>query len=230
MVSLLFSFRGRINRKQYWIGTTLVSFVSIILQMMASAMRAGSYAAEKDPDSTLSSVLGASALVLPLSIVVLWCSLAVQFKRFHDRGRTGWISMAPIVVMLLMVITIVSDVFSGAPLQTTVVNMLPYFGILMLIGLGFFIDLGCMPGADGPNKYGPPPGSSGPLVEPPRPSGAVDAASSLFGAQSAMDRAIADARNPRAATPAPAAAAPSPAYARPPAQPAPAGFGRRVTR
>jgi hypothetical protein len=102
----------------------------------------------------------------------------------------------------------------------------------MLICLAFFIDLGCLPGVEGTNKYGPPPGSPGP-AEPARPSGAVDATSSLFGAQSAMDRAIADARKPQPAAQRPAPA-PQAAFAaatvRARVQPAPAGFGRRVTR
>jgi uncharacterized membrane protein YhaH (DUF805 family) len=232
MVSLLFSFRGRINRKQYWFGTTLAGFVSGVGQMLTSVMSAGSFADIKDPGSKLTALATSSALALPLFILVLWCSFAIQFKRFHDRGRTGWISMAPMVFVVLLIVSVLGDIFSGAPPERMFSDAMPYFGLLMLTSFAFFIDLGCLPSVEGTNKYGPPPGSPGP-AEPARPSGAVDAASSLFGAQSAMDRAIADARNPQPAPQRPAHA-PQPAFAaaavRAPVQPAAAGFGRRVTR
>jgi len=232
MVSLLFSFRGRINRKQYWIGTTLVGFISTIMQVMISAMRTGAMVDVKDPGAALASAVSSSALALPLCVLITWSSLAVQFKRFHDRGRTGWITMAPVVLAVLLIVSILGDVFSGVPLERVFSDALPYFGLLMLISVAFFIDLGCLPSVEGTNKYGPPPGSPGP-AEPARPSGVVDAASSLFGAQSAMDRAIADAGKPQPAAQRPTLA-PQPAFAaaavHAPVQPAPAAFGRRVTR
>jgi uncharacterized membrane protein YhaH (DUF805 family) len=233
MVSLLFSFRGRINRKQYWMGTTLVGFISAIMQVMASAMRAGAMVDVKDPGAALASAASSSALALPLFVLVTWSSLAVQFKRFHDRGRTGWITMLPLVLVVLLIVSILGDIFSGTSIERVFSDALPYFGLLMLTSLAFFIDLGCLPGVEGTNKYGPPPGTPPASLDPSRPSGAVEATSSLFGAQSAMDRAIADARKPQ---PAPQRPAPAPqaafaaATVRAPVQPAPAGFGRRVTR
>ena len=102
----------------------------------------------------------------------------------------------------------------------------------MLTSFAFFIDLGCLGSVEGPNKYGPPPGAPPASLDPSRASGAVDAASSLFGAQSAMDRAIADAHKPQspAQRPAPAPPAFAAAAVRAPVQPAATGFGRRVTR
>jgi uncharacterized membrane protein YhaH (DUF805 family) len=157
MVSLLFSFRGRINRKQYWFGTTLVGFLSLLGQMLSSAMSAGSLVDLKDPAEKLASAASSSALLLPLCVVVLWCSFAVQFKRFHDRGRTGWISMAPMVLVVLLIVSILGDIFSNAPLERMFSDALPYFALLMLTSLAFFIDLGCLPSVEGTNKYGPPP-------------------------------------------------------------------------
>ena len=232
MVSLLFSFSGRINRKQYWIGTTLAGFISGMGQLMLAATSSGSMLATKDPAAHLVASLTSSALSLPLFGLVIWASLAVQFKRFHDRGRTGWIALAPIVVSIILIGTIFADAFGGVPLQQLFSDLMPWFVALMVMGLAFFIDLGCLPGVEGPNKYGPPPGTPPASLDPSRPSGAVAASSSLFGAQSAMDRAIAESRSPQSAVarPAMAAAAPAPAYAPPATQPAPAGFGRRASR
>ncbi len=258
LVSLLFSFRGRINRKQYWLGASFIGFLSFIGQMMTTAMQAGALVDGKDPGGNLASLAGSSAVASPIYAIIIWSSLAIQFKRFHDRGRTGWISLAPLIVATMLIVAIVSDALSGAPLERLAGDVLPYVAILMLIGLGFFIDLGCLPSVHGPNRYGPAPGSSGSLA-PSRPSGSVDSASSLFGAQSAMDRAIAEAAKPqpvtgRAAASEAAAAARSPLPGAPlknaplqsaamgstpmgstpmgsaPMGNAPSGFGRRIAR
>ena len=234
MVSLLFSFRGRISRKQYWFGTTLVGFLSLIGRMMTTALQAGSLLDVKDHADGLAGAAGSSMVALPVFVLIVWCSLAVQFKRFHDRGRTGWISMAPMVFVALLAVSVLGDVFAGAPLEKTLSDALPYFALLMLMGLAFFIDLGCLPSVEGPNKYGPPPGAPRGPMEPARPSGAVDAASALFGAQSAVDRAVAERNSQpqvqRVTTPT-APPARAPAFAAKPAArpPAPVGFGRRLT-
>ncbi len=121
----------------------------------------------------------------------------------------------------------------GSPLDLFV-SLQPYAFVGWLINLYIFVELGCLSGVEGPNKFGPPPGAARGPIEPARPSGAVDAASSLFGAQSAIDRAIAEraipdrARPPQAEPPrsAPAFAA----AARTAAPPQAPSFGRRVTR
>ncbi|MBI3437328.1 MAG: DUF805 domain-containing protein [Proteobacteria bacterium] len=230
MVSLLFSFRGRIGRKQYWFGTSAVGFISFVGQMIATASSLSSFDL-KDPAEKLSAAAGSSLVALPMFVLILWVSLAIQFKRFHDRGRTGWISMAPMALIVLLLVSILGDIFSNAPLERMFSDALPYFGLLMLVSVGFFIELGCLPSVDGPNKYGPPPGAP-PTLEPTRPSGAVDKGSSLLGAQSAMDRAIAEASKPQPAAQQRLAPPPAPAFAAPRAttQRAPAGFGRRVAR
>src|SRR4029077_20355333 len=65
----------------------------------------------------------------------------------------------------------------------------PYVGVLWLINLAFFIDLGCLPSKEGPNKYGDPPGFGG-ISTPQPPSGPAPSTASALGMQAAMDRAI----------------------------------------
>jgi uncharacterized membrane protein YhaH (DUF805 family) len=237
MVSLLFSFRGRINRKQYWFGTSLVGFISFFGRMLTTALSSTALVDVKDPSTALSSVMGAGVLALPLFVLTVWCGLAVQFKRFHDRGRTGWISMIPLVLGVLFIGSVLGDILGHAPLERLFNDALPYFGLLMLTGLAFFIDLGCMGSVEGPNKYGPPPDGPRTPLEPVKPRAAVDVSSSLFGAQSAIDRAITERAQPansNVATPAPT---PPPAIAyerrfnpKPAAVVTPPAFGRRAQR
>lgn len=232
MLFLLFSFRGRINRAQYWLGTSLVGVATVVSQVLIAAISGGSALEAKTLAERFGAFAGASALVLPLTVLVLWSSLAIQFKRFHDRGRTGWISMAPIAGMLMLILTIVGDAMSNAPFSKVFDDIVPYFWGFILVGIGFFIDLGCLPSKEGPNRYGGPPGTPGARTTPPVPGGPPPKA--FVSAQAAIDSAIAR-RDTAPVTPKPSAPAgrAAPMTLAPPAAPASAGpraFGRRATR
>lgn len=77
IASILFSFRGRIPRRVFWAAklfTWLAFFIAII------ALESGF-----GDDSHI------PALVMPLLFLpVLWISLAVQVKRWHDRDKSAW--------------------------------------------------------------------------------------------------------------------------------------------
>ena len=84
MSELLFSFEGRINRKPYWI-FLLVVFISSIVATAIDMATTG--------DET-----GVASIIL--LIIILWPSLAIQVKRWHDRDKSGWwvlIGLIPII-------------------------------------------------------------------------------------------------------------------------------------
>src|SRR4029077_6561298 len=136
---------------------------------------------------------GTFALILvPVALLSCWCGIAVQIKRFHDRGRSWWFVLAPLVPALFMGLALGETIGRGGSPLELVASLQPYIVISWLINLYIFVELGCLPGVEGANKFGPPPGVARGTLEPAQPGGAVDAASALFGAQSAMDRAIAD--------------------------------------
>ncbi len=217
LVSLLFSFKGRINRAQYWLGSLGVGFGAGLLAAMAFVI------AMPDPVSMKSSGAGgAMLLVLLLALVMVlaaWCGMAIQIKRFHDRGQSGLWSLLPIVPMLGMFSALVSAIMSGATPAETGAALQPYVLAMWAVNIGFFINLGCLPGTDGANKYDHTPGPS--LVFTPR-TPASGSGGSIFGnAEQAIERAIAEQAR---AAPAPAAAGAGSAPAKP------ASFGRRAAR
>jgi uncharacterized membrane protein YhaH (DUF805 family) len=236
VIFLLFSVRGRINRAQYWLGNFISGAVFAAGLIVAGFAASGAFdnAPKKE---ALSAGAGLFALLLlPLFAFVCWSAIAIQIKRFHDRGKSWWFVLLPFIPMVFMAMAAFEIVARGGSPYELAWSVQPYSLIGMLINLYVFVELGCLGSVEGENKFGPPAGTA-PRGPDPRPSGAVDAASTLFGAQSAMDRAIADARTPQQAqpqsrpsvapTPAPAFAA---ATARAPMQPATPSFGRRVTR
>jgi uncharacterized membrane protein YhaH (DUF805 family) len=86
---LLWSFDGRVGRRDYWLRFALPALiVNLIGQAAAEALE--------------SIVLG-----LVVGVLVFWASIAVGAKRCHDRDRSGWfqlISIIPIVGTVWLIV------------------------------------------------------------------------------------------------------------------------------
>jgi uncharacterized membrane protein YhaH (DUF805 family) len=82
------SFEGRIPRKVYWL-------YGVLGLMIGAGVALGVIFG-------LASVLGDwfGLLAIPLYIMLIWASLAVQVKRWHDRDKSGWwvlIGLIPLI-------------------------------------------------------------------------------------------------------------------------------------
>jgi uncharacterized membrane protein YhaH (DUF805 family) len=80
----LFSFQGRVGRMQFWLTSLLLSFVVVVLELVAKGTKAAPVA----------------LLLLALMLPLLWVSLAVGVKRWHDRDKSGWwilINLVPFI-------------------------------------------------------------------------------------------------------------------------------------
>lgn len=83
---IMFSFNGRVGRKVYWL-TTLGIIVFVVLLV-------GILTVMPLPESVI------GMLTIAIYIPVLWISLAVQAKRWHDRDKSGWwilIGLVPVI-------------------------------------------------------------------------------------------------------------------------------------
>jgi len=81
--NLLISFEGRIGRKTYWM--CFLAFIGIALVL-----------------GIASAFLGKAAIILQLLLLIpmIWCGLAIQAKRWHDRDKSAWwilIGLLPII-------------------------------------------------------------------------------------------------------------------------------------
>jgi uncharacterized membrane protein YhaH (DUF805 family) len=90
MKSLLFSFEGRIGRKTWWLTTLALVGAMVALQVVVIGL------------ALVSEVLGMVGMVaLGVALIgVTWASLAIQAKRWHDHGKSGWwilINLVPVV-------------------------------------------------------------------------------------------------------------------------------------
>ena len=238
MVKLLFSFQGRISRSQYWIGG-LIMFAVMLIAIVGAVMQIGGKMANGGLDF---SVIPMILFLGLLYLAGIYCGAALNVKRLHDRGRTGFITLLAFVPALMMLNTVFS---SGGDMGHMLSAGLATNMVSMLINLYFFVDLGLMPGKPEPNQYGDPPRPGSHTSPPPvrAAGGSASGAAPSFAldtAQSAMERAIAAQSAPRnvrvqsAPTPAPRPgmrAQPTPTAAPANFNAAPTGpkaFGRRV--
>jgi uncharacterized membrane protein YhaH (DUF805 family) len=83
-VWFLFSYKGRINRKQYWVFNLIVFLGAILLSSFTEIS---------------SNIYELSTPQLMFMLWILWPSLAVQAKRWHDQDKSAlWllINLIPI--------------------------------------------------------------------------------------------------------------------------------------
>ncbi|WP_436859363.1 DUF805 domain-containing protein [Citrobacter tructae] len=124
----LFSFKGRIGRRDFWlwIGLWIVSMV--VLFSLASK-------------NLLDIKTAAFGLVC-----LIWPTAAVTVKRLHDRGRSGLWALLMILAWMLLAgnWAILPGMWAWA-----VGRFVPTLILIMLI-----IDLGAFVGTQGANKFG----------------------------------------------------------------------------
>ena len=139
MMQLLFSFQGRLNRKPYWTMVITVAVVFILLLLLAlAALR--EYGLEFLP-------LTIAILVL-LYIPVIWIGLALGAKRLHDRDKSAW---------WLLVFYALPTILSTAADRMEDVEFILLHAVSFGISVWAFVELGCLRGTVGPNRYGPDP-------------------------------------------------------------------------
>ena len=135
---LLFSFQGRLNRKPYWI-TILATAVIIILLIVFALMMFGEH-----------DFWAGGALLVVLVVIyipLIWISLAIGAKRLHDRDKSAW---------WLLLFYLAPSVLSAAANHAGDVSIILHLASFA-ITVWAFVELGCLRGTVGPNRFGPDP-------------------------------------------------------------------------
>jgi uncharacterized membrane protein YhaH (DUF805 family) len=119
---LFSSFEGRITRAKFWAGIIVLWILAIILNLLVAAAFGINY----DPMQPFPRMAPLAWIVwLLAALALVYASLAVAAKRWHDRDKSGWWSL---------------------------IGLVPIIG-----GVWIIVECGCLPGTEGPNRYGPDP-------------------------------------------------------------------------
>lgn len=139
----LFNTNGRLPRSRYWLAV-LVYVVTALVGFIAALL-------------LITSTSDAAAIILyvggGLTFLTMYFSItAVAAKRLHDRNKTGWWGIPFLALPGLLY---------GA--STGLVSPSSGFALLIVAALLFawgVVELGCLRGTAGPNRYGDDPLSS----------------------------------------------------------------------
>lgn len=132
--TLLLSPRGRIGRRDFWLGFGVLMAGSIIL--------------------TILPVVGQFA-----GIVLVWPLACILTKRLHDAGRSGWLLLLPLSAFVLA-LGRVAMATGGGLFDAHVMfdaargPVITAFAVAGLLALVFVVWVGLSKGEAGPNRYG----------------------------------------------------------------------------
>jgi uncharacterized membrane protein YhaH (DUF805 family) len=146
---LLFGFNGRINRARYLAVQLVLLTVWLVLWL-------------KSP------FLHWQVLHWIAAAALIWINTATTAKRLHDRNRSGWWSIAVLVVNRLSYVYygLFFGLYFGVDVSAAQELLLVMFAVaLSALQTWIFIELFFMIGTDGSNRFGPDPTRS-----PPKPS------------------------------------------------------------
>ena len=143
---LLFAFNGRINRAKYWLAL-LIAFTWVVIGICVIALSAFA-----SPPVGLLYVLP-MIVVIPLFIV----GIAIGIKRLHDRDKSGWWLVLFYVVPAIL--ESAADRFDKASDGSVESSLGAFFFYIcsFAVSVWAFVEIGCLRGTTGPNRYGPDP-------------------------------------------------------------------------
>ncbi len=105
-MDLFFSFNGRINRAKWWVGILVLFVVQMVLWALLGTVFGLSAMSNVDPNDAAAieaMMEQMSGMIIPMIIliaVMLYPSLAVYTKRWHDRNKSGWWSLIVLIPMV----------------------------------------------------------------------------------------------------------------------------------
>ncbi|QDI02680.1 DUF805 domain-containing protein [Xanthomonas cerealis] len=102
-------FSGRSRRKEYWMFTLLNIIVITVLMVLVGI--GGGFGGQ---NGTSALSMAAFVLVCLYSLAMLVPSFAVQVRRFHDQGKSGWYVLLGLIPWLGGVVVLVFMLMEGA--------------------------------------------------------------------------------------------------------------------
>ena len=158
MFEALFSARGRMRRRDWWLWSIGVVIAVVISDFfMHHAFGTSSFS----EDMAFKGV-PANGLHYWLIFVMIageWPHVCLLAKRWHDRNRSGWLAaIGPVIYLPKFALAHWGDLVSGLAPQFAVGMVQAALSLAGIVyALWALIDCGILDGTPGPNAYGPSP-------------------------------------------------------------------------
>jgi len=145
-MSFLFGLEGRLNRAKLWGAYAIYVGIALLVILLAYGIVASS------PRAGAAPVLSIVAVAVFVAFIV--SSISVTVKRLHDRNRSGaWWWLMIFAPAVLGEIGSVAAVRSPEAMPVALLFTLAS----LIISIWAFIELFCLRGTIGANRYGPDP-------------------------------------------------------------------------
>lgn len=155
-----FSFHGRINRARFWIYLAIVIpfLMFMMMAFFAYAMSVPGAYENGGPTPFPHEPLGIALAIVYFAVLaaIAVAGFAISVKRLHDRDKSGWWVLVFVVAPNLL--------WGFWQMRAATLGGANVGGLAMLCGLAALIlfvwalvELGCLRGTSGDNRYGPDP-------------------------------------------------------------------------
>jgi uncharacterized membrane protein YhaH (DUF805 family) len=142
---LLFGIRRRINCAKWWIASSILIIIGFVVSKVIDRFDVAAVGSALNRFAAISLAV----LLALVSLLIVYCLLAVTVKRLHDRNKRGWwILLFPLAPIILA--SIVSAF--GEDLDPALDYALS--GLALIIAIWALIEFGSMSGTAGLNRYG----------------------------------------------------------------------------
>jgi len=146
--------KGRINRRTWLNFAVLIALFEYVTELVLRRAFHWPLPPASPGSPLLPAYLG-DEISLLTALMFLWPSLAIDIKRWHDLGMSGW-SVLLVYGPAFVFYGLGFEGFGGTidHADPRVAAFLYLFGLAVLV---YFIILAARKGMAGPNRYGPPP-------------------------------------------------------------------------
>ncbi len=148
----LFGFEGRLRRQDWWmlvlslaLGQLVVGELLICLWLGQERSLFGGGVAARWADQPALAIMGAVA------VAALWPRTALAAKRAHDRDRGA--AIVVVAVLAADILSLASPMLTAPSWPAATVGGLAALGLVSWL----LVNLGCLEGTRGPNRFGPSP-------------------------------------------------------------------------
>lgn len=150
--SELFTARGRTNRGRFWLILLIFWLATVVVLIPVAVLsRAQQLAGPNDPVQPVLAI-GFAVVVAVFAVIWLVVGILVAIRRMHDRDKSGhWLWLLYFLPGVLGA--------AGDALQKSGADGAALFFLLasFILSIWAFVELGCLRGTVGANRFGPDP-------------------------------------------------------------------------